>query len=64
MADYRPALIERLQEHGCSFVWSANGSHELWQSPVSGKRFVIQRDLSSKVAANNILKQAGITQRF
>ena len=64
MADYRRRLIERLQEHGCTFVRYANGSHELWQSPIANARFVIQRDLSSKVAANTILKQAGIKERF
>jgi predicted RNA binding protein YcfA (HicA-like mRNA interferase family) len=61
MADYRRALIKKLKKHGCLFVRHANGSHELWQSPISGRRFVVQHDLSSRKSTNNILKQAGIT---
>lgn len=60
MADYRRDLIQKLRAHGCAFVKNAKGSHELWESPISGKRFVLQRDLKSRISANNILKQAGI----
>jgi len=38
----------------------AKGSHELWQSPITMTRFVVQRNLKSRISANNILKQAGI----
>jgi predicted RNA binding protein YcfA (HicA-like mRNA interferase family) len=61
MADYRRKLIKKLKANGCEFVSQAKGSHELWQSPISHRRFVVQHDLSSKISANNILKQAGIT---
>jgi predicted RNA binding protein YcfA (HicA-like mRNA interferase family) len=64
MADYRRDLLKILMEHGCSFVRRANGSHDLWQSPISGTRFVVQHDLKSRVSANNILKQAGITKKL
>jgi predicted RNA binding protein YcfA (HicA-like mRNA interferase family) len=64
MADYRRKLIKLLEKHGCMFVRHASGSHDLWQSPISGARFVVQHDLSSKVAANNVLKQAGIDARL
>jgi predicted RNA binding protein YcfA (HicA-like mRNA interferase family) len=60
VADYKAKLIKILKKNGCAYVRNANGSHELWQSPISNKRFVIQNDLKSRVAANNILKQAGI----
>lgn len=64
MADYKRDLIAVLKEHGCEYVRPANGSHALWQSPINNARFVIQHDLKSRVAANNILKQAGINHRF
>jgi predicted RNA binding protein YcfA (HicA-like mRNA interferase family) len=64
MADYRRKLIKLLERHGCRFVRHATGSHDLWESPISGTRFVVQHDLSSRVAANNILKQAGIGERL
>lgn len=63
MADYKKKLIKILKEHGCSYVRPANGSHELWESPISRTRFVIQHDLKSRIAANTILKQAGIKKK-
>jgi len=64
MADYRRKLMKLLEDNGCRFVRHASGSHDLWESPHSGRRFVVQHDLSSKVAANNVLKQAGLTVRL
>jgi predicted RNA binding protein YcfA (HicA-like mRNA interferase family) len=60
MADYRRPLIKKLKANGCTFVKMAKGSHELWQSPISMTRFVVQKSLKSRISANNILKQAGI----
>ena len=64
MADYRRKVVKILEKNGCTFVRHATGSHDLWQSPVSGTRFVVQHDLSSKIAANNVLKQAGLEERL
>jgi predicted RNA binding protein YcfA (HicA-like mRNA interferase family) len=64
MADYRRDVIKVLEANGCAFVRHATGSHDLWQSPHTKRRFVVQHDLSSKIAANSIMKQAGLTHRF
>ncbi|MFN7399512.1 MAG: type II toxin-antitoxin system HicA family toxin [Sandaracinobacter sp.] len=64
MADYRRDLIKLLQAAGCECVRKANGSHELWQSPINQRRFVVQHDLSSRTSANNVLKQAGLPKQF
>lgn len=64
MADYRRELLKLLKAEGCEYVRPANGSHELWQSPINQARFVVQSDLRSKVAANSILKQAGIGKKL
>jgi predicted RNA binding protein YcfA (HicA-like mRNA interferase family) len=64
VADYRQQVINVLLEHGCEFVRHANGSHDLWQSPISNKRFVVQLSLKSRNSANNILKQAGIDAKI
>ena len=64
MADYRRELLKILAEHGCTFVRHANGSHELWQSPISGTRFVVQHDLRPRTSANNIRKQVGIAKKL
>jgi len=60
VADYRRELLKKLKAHDCEFVKNAKGSHELWQSPISKTRFVVQQKLKSRISANNILKQAGI----
>lgn len=64
MADYRRKLIKMLEENGCRFVRHATGSHDLWESPDAARRFVVQHDLGSKVAANSVLKQAGLSERL
>lgn len=60
MADYRRELIKKLRAHGCEYVKDAKGSHELWQSPISKARFVVQKKFKSRHTANGVLKQAGI----
>jgi predicted RNA binding protein YcfA (HicA-like mRNA interferase family) len=50
--------------NGCEFVRQAKGSHELWQSPITNSRFSVPVTIVSRLTANAILKQAGITQRI
>jgi predicted RNA binding protein YcfA (HicA-like mRNA interferase family) len=64
VADYRAKLIEILEANGCTFVRHGTGSHDVWQSPHSTRRFVVQHDMSSRIAANNVLKQAGLPKAF
>jgi len=64
MADYGRDVKKILKANGCSFVRNANGSHQLWQSPINDCRFVVQKNLKSRKSANNILKQAGIDHKF
>jgi len=59
LADYRRDLLVMLRENGCEFVRHANGSHDLWQSPINNRRFVVQQDIPTRSIANSILKQAG-----
>jgi len=64
VADYKKTLLKILKDHGCEYVRPAKGSHALWYSPISNTRFVIQHDLKSRLAANTILKQAGIDKKL
>ena len=64
MSDYGPAVRKILQEHGCQFVRHGRGDHEIWQSPISGKRFPVDHTIKSRHTANGILKQAGIPKAF
>jgi len=59
-----PALIACLRENGCQFVRHGKGDHDIWWSPIAGKRFVVDNKIVSRHTANGILKQAGLKKRF
>jgi HicA toxin of bacterial toxin-antitoxin, len=64
MSDYGPAVRRILREHGCHFVRHGKGDHDMWQSPINGKRFPVDHTIKSRHTANGILKQAGIPKAF
>ncbi len=61
---YTRQLKAILQEHGCTIVRQGKGDHELWQSPISNTRFVVDGNIPSRHLANAVLKQAGIKYKF
>ncbi|MEX2650496.1 MAG: type II toxin-antitoxin system HicA family toxin [Alphaproteobacteria bacterium] len=65
MADnFTPRLKAILREAGCAFVRQGEGDHEIWYSPISGKRFPVDSKIPSRHWANNVLKQAGLPNSF
>lgn len=64
MANYTPQLKRVLVEAGCRFERQGKGDHEIWSSPISGRRFVVDGKILSRHTANGVLKQAGIDKRF
>ncbi len=64
MADYAPKLKEILSTHGCRFDRQGRGDHEIWFSPISGRRFSVDGKIQSRHTANAVLKQAGIEKQF
>ena len=60
---FYPQLRALLLEHGCTLVRQGKGSHELWHSPISQRTFPVAVTVSSRIMANAVLKQAGITQK-
>jgi hypothetical protein len=65
MADnYTPRVKDLLRQHGCSFVRQGKGDHEIWQSPLSRRRFMVDHHIKSRHWANYTLKQAGIAKAF
>jgi len=65
MADnFTPRVKAILQQHGCSFVRHGKGDHEIWYSPVSNRRFMIDNRIKSRHWANYTLKQAGLAKAF
>ncbi len=64
MSDYAPALRKILRAAGCEFVRQGRGDHEIWQSPISQHRFVVDGKIKSRHTANEVLKQAGLPKQF
>jgi hypothetical protein len=64
VADYTPKLKQVLREAGCTFERPGKGDHEIWLSPITGIRFVVDRTIKSRHTANAVLKQAGLPKHF
>jgi hypothetical protein len=64
MTDYARTLKQHLREAGCRFERPGKGDHEIWYSPVTNIRFVIDSHIKSRHTANAILKQAGLPKKF
>jgi hypothetical protein len=40
------------------------GDHEIWHSPISNRRFMVDNNIKSRHWANYTLKQAGLPKAF
>jgi hypothetical protein len=58
MSGYTKELKDILIANGCRLVRQGRGDHEIWESPISGKRFTVDNDIRSRHTANAVLKQA------
>jgi hypothetical protein len=57
---YAKQVKDILFAHCCSFVRHGKGDHDIWQSPISNTRFVVDGKIPSRHLANAVLRQAGI----
>jgi hypothetical protein len=64
VSDFAPELKRALREAGCHLHRQGRGDHEIWHSPVNGRRFVVDHEIKSRHTANAVLKQAGLPKRF
>ena len=64
MAALYRALAEMLREAGCRFERQAKGSHEIWYSPITQRRFPVDQKILSRHTANAVLRQAGVAKQF
>lgn len=64
MADYAPEVKRLLREAGCYPVRQGKGDHEIWFSPITGRKFVVDSKIKSRHTANAVLKQAGLPKSF
>lgn len=59
-----PALKKLLLEAVCVFERQGKGDHEIWYSPITDRRFVVDGAIKSRHTANAVLKQAGLPKAF
>ena len=65
MADNDTVRVKAiLSENGCTFIRQGKGDHEIWQSPITGRRFPVPIGIVSRYTANGILVQAGLPRAF
>ncbi len=63
-ASLTPELKKILLDAGCFFERQGKGDHEIWYSPISDRRFVVDGAIKSRHTANAVLKQAGLPKVF
>jgi hypothetical protein len=63
-SSFTPDLKRILLDHGCRYDRQGKGDHEIWFSPTSDRRFVVDQEIKSRHTANAVLKQAGIGKKF
>ena len=64
MATFETEVRRILVEHGCTFIRHGKGDHDIWYSPMTNRRFVVDGRIKSRHTANAIMKQAGIEHHF
>ena len=64
MKDYGNAVRKVLAANGCYFVRRGKGDHDMWYSPISGKKVTVDGGIPSRHMANEVLKQAGLKKQF
>ena len=64
MADFTPDLKRLISKAGCAFERQGKGDHEIWYSPITGKRFVVDTKIKSRHTANGVLKTGGPSEKI
>ncbi len=62
--NYTRDVKQRLTAAGCWLVRQGRGDHEIWESPINGKRFTVDGDIRSRHTANGTLKDAGLEKAY
>jgi HicA toxin of bacterial toxin-antitoxin, len=64
MSDYTQDVKKHLRDAGCRFERQGRGDHEIWYSPITKIRFVVDQRIKSRHTANAVLRQAGLPKEF
>jgi hypothetical protein len=59
-----PELRKILRDVGCTPVREGRAGYEIWHSLITDRHFSVDAEVTSRRAANGILKQAGLPERF
>ena len=62
--NFAAPLKKMLHEAGCRFERHGKGDHDIWYSPITEVRFVVDNKILSRHTANAVLKQAGLPKQF
>jgi hypothetical protein len=62
--NFTPRVKALLLQNGCEFVRQGKGDHEIWSSPINGRRFMVDSHIKSRHWANHTLRQAGLPKAF
>lgn len=62
--NYTPRVKQLLRAAGCTFERQGRGDHEIWFSPTTRRRFMVDSKIKSRHWANHTLKQAGLPKAF
>jgi len=61
---YTSQVKKVLLANECYFERQGKGDHEIWYSPISDRRFVVDGAIKSRHTANAVLSQAGLPKQF
>jgi predicted RNA binding protein YcfA (HicA-like mRNA interferase family) len=61
---YYRLVRDIISDLGFEYLKNAKGSHEKWQSKVTGKIVLVPRNLQSRHTANGILRDAGSDKKL
>lgn len=64
MKSFTPELKDILIKAKCYFIRQGRGDHEVWESPITQRRFTVDNNIKSRHTANAILKAAGLPKHF
>jgi hypothetical protein len=62
--NFTTGVKKPLRAAGCRFERKGKGDHEIWQSPITNRRFMVDAKIKSRHWANPTLKQAGLPKAF
>ena len=53
-------LVVLFRKNGIEFVRAAKGDHEIWFSPITGRKLTVPRNLKGEGTLQRILRDSGL----